>query len=247
MSVSTHLAIELGEYDARIRTFIPDYEEMLDVVTHVLRLHDVRHVVDLGTGTGALAQRIARALPNAVITGVDADEGMLRMAARRFRRRHVTLMHGSFISATLPRCDAMTASFALHHVERPATKRQLFRRVFAALRPGGLLVSADCHPATDTSLAKRGRNLWRQHLSVEYGRTRAEKFLEAWAHEDFYTTLDTEQRLLRAAGFATEVVWRRNAFAVIAATRPARQRTTKAERPVSATGRPSRSAVTDQK
>ena len=31
MSVATHLGIDLGEYDARIRTFIPHYEEMLDV------------------------------------------------------------------------------------------------------------------------------------------------------------------------------------------------------------------------
>ncbi len=30
MAVSSHLKIALPEYDARIRTFIPDYEEMLD-------------------------------------------------------------------------------------------------------------------------------------------------------------------------------------------------------------------------
>jgi hypothetical protein len=28
MGVATHLGIKLGEYDARIRTFIPDYEEI---------------------------------------------------------------------------------------------------------------------------------------------------------------------------------------------------------------------------
>ena len=30
MGVASHLGIQLTEYDRRIRTFIPDYEEMLD-------------------------------------------------------------------------------------------------------------------------------------------------------------------------------------------------------------------------
>src|SRR5215831_1860740 len=31
MSVASHLGIDLNDYDSRIRTFIPHYEEMLDV------------------------------------------------------------------------------------------------------------------------------------------------------------------------------------------------------------------------
>ena len=36
MGVATHLGIKLSEYDARIRTFIPDYEEMLGVAAEVI-------------------------------------------------------------------------------------------------------------------------------------------------------------------------------------------------------------------
>ena len=32
MAVATHLKIDIEEYDTRIRTFIPYYEEMLDAV-----------------------------------------------------------------------------------------------------------------------------------------------------------------------------------------------------------------------
>ena len=44
---------------------------------------------------------------------------------------------------------------------------------------------------------------------------RAEGFLRAWSHEDVYFTLDAELEMMRAAGFATDVVWRRDCFAVI--------------------------------
>ena len=53
MSVATHLGIDLAEYDARIRSFIPDYEEMLAVAAAAVPAQ-ARTIVDLGIGTGAL-------------------------------------------------------------------------------------------------------------------------------------------------------------------------------------------------
>ena len=50
MSVATHLGIDLAEYDARIRTFIPHYEEMLDVAASVIDPKS-ETIVDLGIGT----------------------------------------------------------------------------------------------------------------------------------------------------------------------------------------------------
>lgn len=224
MSVSTHLAIDLREYDALIRTFIPDYEEMLNVATDVVRLRRPRTVVDLGTGTGALAARIGTALPRAALTGIDEDAGMLERATRRLRRRRATLRHGSFLAVEIGKCDAITASFSLHHVERPRDKRALYARAYAALRPGGLLVSADCHPPDAPWLASSGRAAWLAHLGQTYGRTKAQRFLQAWAEEDFYTSLADEEGLLRSAGFTTHVAWRRHLFAVMVAERPARRR-----------------------
>ena len=220
MAVSTHLNINLGDYDARIRTFIPHYEEMLEAAVAALPAagRPIEAVVDLGTGTGALAHRVAKAVTRARLVGIDEDEGMLALAARRLPRARTTLVFDSFLRAPLPRCDAVTASFSLHHIEHHRAKRALYRRIKAALRPGGVLISADCHPATHGPLAATGRALWRDHLAASYGRRKAEGFLRAWSHEDFYVPLAAELSLMRGAGLTPEVTWRRDSFAVIVAS-----------------------------
>ena len=218
MSVSRHLAINIDEYDARIRTFIPGYEEMLGVAARIAAtVRPLNAVVDLGTGTGALAARVARLAPHASVTGIDEDAGMLVAAARRLRRYRASLVHDSFLRAPLPRCDAITASFALHHVESPRVKRALYVRAHRALRSGGRLVSADCHPSSLAALATESQRGWRDHIARTYGPRKAETFLRAWAKEDFYMPLDVELRLLQSAGFAVDVVWRSGSFAVLAA------------------------------
>ena len=52
--VSSHLKIPLEEYDQRIRTFVPFYEEMLEELERIVgSLAQQRPtILDLGIGTG---------------------------------------------------------------------------------------------------------------------------------------------------------------------------------------------------
>jgi tRNA (cmo5U34)-methyltransferase len=215
MSVAQHLGIELADYDARIRTFIPDYEQMLDVAAAAIPA-GTRTIVDLGVGTGALAARCLEIAPRARVFGIDVDPDILALASRRLRGR-AALATGSFLRASLPRCDAAVSSFALHHVRTRSAKAALYRRIHAALRPGGVLLSVDCQPATDPGVRRAQRDAWIAHLRRAYTPARAAALLEAWAGEDVYVPLDAELDLLRRSGFRVEVLWRRGAFAVLRA------------------------------
>lgn len=91
MGVATHLGINLAEYDKRIRTFIPDYEEMLEVAAENIPANS-RTMVDLGVGTGALASRCLKRAPRAHVVGIDSDREILWVAARRLgRASHICL------------------------------------------------------------------------------------------------------------------------------------------------------------
>jgi len=213
MGAASHLGIELAEYDQRIRTFIPDYEEMLDAAADAVD-PKARTIVELGIGTGALASRCLKRAPNAALIGIDADPGILALASRRLRPAG-TMHIANFVRAPLPRATAVVASFALHHVRTRNAKIRLYRRVRAALHPGGLFISADCHPAADRARAAAQRDAWKAHLRASYGAAEAENLLRAWGREDVYVPLDSELALLQQAGFSVDVAWRRDAFAVI--------------------------------
>jgi tRNA (cmo5U34)-methyltransferase len=215
MGVAAHLGIKLGEYDTRIRTFIPAYEEMLQAAASVVPV-TARKIVDLGIGTGALSACCLRNVRRARIFGIDADPRMMDAALRRLQGR-AELMCGNFIRAELPTCEAVVASFALHHVRTRVAKEKLYRRIRKVLRPGGLLVNVDCQPARDRKLACLQMDAWRSHLMKSYSRTKATEFLSEWAKEDVYIPLEDEIELMKRGGFVVEVVWRRGAFAVLAA------------------------------
>ncbi|MBA3272013.1 MAG: class I SAM-dependent methyltransferase [Acidobacteria bacterium] len=214
MSVASHLAIALDEYDARIRTFIPDYEEMLHVAATVIGATRPRTMIDLGTGTGALAAAVVLRAPGVRVVGIDQDPGMLALASRRLPPR-ASLVHDNFLTAPLPPCNAIAASFALHHIASRRAKRNLYVRARKALDPHGVLVTVDCQPSALGRCAAEGRRAWRDHLAVTYGRAKAVALLRAWAEEDFYMSLDVELHLLRSAGFTVDVAWRRGLFAVV--------------------------------
>jgi tRNA (cmo5U34)-methyltransferase len=216
LSVASHLGIRLRDYDRMIRTFIPDYEVMLDEAASALRLVRRRApvVVELGIGSGALARRCVAVAPRARIIGFDLDADILALARKRLGPR-LTASSGDFFNTALPRCDVVTASFALHHIRTRARKAAMYRRCFRALRPGGLFVTADCCLATDPRQRGRDRAAWRAHLEQYYRPKRAEGFLRAWAKEDVYFSLEDEIDLLERAGFRVDVRWRRRSFAVL--------------------------------
>ena len=213
MSVATHLGIDLAEYDARIRTFIPHYDEMLDVAASAIDPRS-QSIVDLGIGTGALSLRCLAVAGRARIIGIDADAAILNAAARRLPPS-ATFVCSSFLRAEIPPCDAIVASFALHHVRTRGAKAKLYKRLAAALRRGGRVITVDCQPASDPSVALRQFEAWKAHLTQHYTRKEAESYLESWSHEDVYVPLEAEMELMRGAGLAVEVLWRKDAFAVL--------------------------------
>jgi SAM-dependent methyltransferase len=216
MSVASHLGIDIREYDARIRTFIPDYEEMLDVAASAVPAR-TRTIVDLGTGTGALAARCLVRAPHARLVGIDGDPEILKVAARRLRG-HGTFACGSFLRVPLPPSDAVVASFSLHHVRTRGAKARMYARIRRALRPRGRFIGVDCYPAASAAVARLQRDAWLAHLRRAYSPAKAAALLDAWSPEDVYVPLDAEIGLLERSGFRVEVLWRKGSFAVVMGT-----------------------------
>lgn len=220
MGVSGHLRIDVDEYDSRIRTFVPYYQELLGAAANALKLVSVPSptIVDLGIGTGALAAACLALRPDSALIGVDSDAAMLDVAKVRLAGiPKVDLVTADFLEVPLPSCDAIVACLSLHHIRSGTSKRAFYAKCREALEPSGIMVSADCFPGSAGPVAAQHREAWLAHLEQTYTRAEAEQHLESWAGEDVYFPLEDELDWLRAAAFRPDVLWRMDGFAVVAA------------------------------
>jgi trans-aconitate methyltransferase len=100
------------------------------------------HVLDLGGGTGALSWAMLDRLAGARVTVLEVDADLLAEARRRLAGfgDRVSFQQARF-SGSAAGADAVVASLALHHVHDLETKTALYRAIYDALSPHGVLLN----------------------------------------------------------------------------------------------------------
>jgi tRNA (cmo5U34)-methyltransferase len=125
-------------YLENMRADIPVFDELQDEAAKATEGVAASEILELGVGTGETARRVLARHPGARLVGVDASAEMVAAARLdadlRVARLEDPLPDGEF--------DLVLSCLAVHHLDS-AGKRDLFRRVAAALRPGGRFVLAD--------------------------------------------------------------------------------------------------------
>jgi ubiquinone/menaquinone biosynthesis C-methylase UbiE len=124
-------------------------------------------LLDLGVGSGLVAEAALDALPEASLVGVDFSEPMLARARARLERfgSRVTLLRHDLAALDrleLPR-QRYAAAFSvqtLHHLD-DAEKAAALRRSARAVRPGGLVVVVD-QVSVPPSLFRDWAAAWRR-------------------------------------------------------------------------------------
>jgi len=71
----------------------PDTEILVDIALEKIPANQATQILDLGTGTGAIALAIAQQRPQAQVTGVDASKTALEVAISNSRQLHIINSH----------------------------------------------------------------------------------------------------------------------------------------------------------
>src|SRR5919204_2427061 len=178
---------------------VPGYLELQQETVRATAGLEAARILELGTGTGETARRVLAHHPGAHLVGIDSSRHMLEEAGRTLpdadlcvRRLQDPLPEGPF--------DLVFSTLAVHHLDS-AGKADLFRRVAAALAPGGRFVLAD----------------------VVVPERPEDAVIPCTPGFDLPDPVPDQLEWLRAAGLEARVAWARRDLAVLVATRPPRR------------------------
>jgi len=190
-------------YDEHMKRSVESFETFYAAVADGVGTTDQpMDVLDLGAGTGLQIEGILERSPKARITAIDLSEEMLSRLRAKYasridedgERSQIRLVLGSFLDLDLGRTayDRAVSVMALHHWF-PDVKGDLYRRIFSALRPGGLFVHGDY--VVDAEESRRMEALYHEAMASSDANE------ETLHHLDIPLTLDKELELLDQAGF----------------------------------------------
>jgi tRNA (cmo5U34)-methyltransferase len=159
-----HFDLMADQYDELFVTHMHDYDithEMILTMLPFPHQSAAIRVLELGLGTGNLTQKLLDRFPHSTMVGYDLSAEMLAHAGAKLAHAgtRVQLHQGDIGQVTFPGpFDAVISAIAVHHVP-PPDKPLLFHRLYAALRPGGVLVLGDAFQAATSALGERYRHL----------------------------------------------------------------------------------------
>jgi tRNA (cmo5U34)-methyltransferase len=174
---------------------IPGYGELQDRTAEACAGLDARTLLELGVGTAETARRVRLLYPSARLTAVDSSAEMLEAARGALPAAELQLAR---LEDPLPEgpFDLVYSALAVHHLDA-AAKRDLFRRVFDVLGPGGAFVLADLVVAADPA---------DQRIAVDW-------------EMDVPDLLADQLEWLGEAGFDAAVFWEDRDLAIVRAFR----------------------------
>jgi tRNA (cmo5U34)-methyltransferase len=138
--VREHFANDWTDYDQRIKSVIPFYDQAFSTLLDVIAASYPRpkQILDLGVGTGNLARQLLATFPEAHLTGIDLVEEFIdtaRLKLSDFGKRSALQCMDVIDFEFKDPYDVVVTSFVFHHLEDD-TKRAMYARVFRALSPG---------------------------------------------------------------------------------------------------------------
>jgi tRNA (cmo5U34)-methyltransferase len=201
-------------YDEHMRDFIfsgTTFTQFYQAVSSPIEKTDEPlNILDLGCGTGLEFEALFQRVPNALITGVDLSHNMLELLRERYiaQMSQITLVADSYLAMPLGKqaYDHIISVMSMHHLLRD-TKRELYVKIYTALKPGGKYIEGDSVVPAEME----DRFLTEYHEQV----ATVPPAKDGYYHIDVPFSIGTQRSLLLEAGFKDfELVWQKDSTTV---------------------------------
>jgi cyclopropane fatty-acyl-phospholipid synthase-like methyltransferase len=135
-----HFAEKAGSYEQN-RSRVDNVENIANAILHAIRFDSSMEIIDFGSGTGLLLEKIAPHVSK--ITAVDVSRSMNQQLQAKLGKLaySVEILPVDLAQVTLDRqFDGIISSMTMHHI---ADIEAMFRKFHALLKEGGFIAIAD--------------------------------------------------------------------------------------------------------
>lgn len=216
--IETTFEREAEDWDGLARRYQTRYDEMLEELVSRVRTPRGGHILDLGSGSGILAEILLERFPNSHVTLLDISANMLEVGKRRLERfeGRTSYVQGMFEGMPMGPYDAVVSTLALHHLEDDSAKQTQYERIFSSLKAGGCFFQGEYTLCSDTADSEQNEEAWQRWLGEQgFNTTEVEELAGRVRENDRPATLIDQLDWLKSIGFQkVDCTWRYTKFAV---------------------------------
>lgn len=220
--VKAHFRVQVPDYEGFMRRIVPGYDLQTRLLVDLIPFDasaPVR-VLDLGSGPGILSALVLERYANAEVVAFDLTEEMLASARERcgrFADPFSTVAGDYAVDDVGSRYDLVLAGLTLHHLD-DRQRRDVFRRLHAALTEQGVFLAREVVANDDPFIANWHYRLWRAFMA-EHGED-DDYWFRKHLSKDHPASVDKQVAWLKEAGFSHAAChWQHMNFAVLSAHR----------------------------
>lgn len=199
---------------------VPDYDALQQSVIDSIDFPEEQNLkcVELGVGKGGTAYYLFEKFKDLKYTGVDSYEESLKYCEESFKdKKGCDFVLSTVEDYIFPSdLDCVISVLTVHHL-RADDKVTLYKKVFEALRPGGLFVIGDIFKNENPEIEmqnKQSRSDFRDSVLNEEEKMSVKEHIQNYPHI-FESLKDTEEALLGAGFKDFNISWSNYGMSVV--------------------------------
>ncbi|MFE5317544.1 class I SAM-dependent methyltransferase [Paenibacillus sp. NPDC056579] len=205
------------KYDEQRRLLIPCFDDFYGTAVRWAQTDKPSpRILDLGAGTGLLAEGMRTKYPACKLTLIDLGDKMLDIAKQRFAAvEEIEYIVADYTEYPFEhKFDLIVSSLSIHHLTHEA-KQTLFHRIYGLLEDGGLFINADQVMGETHAVDQLYKQMWVQWIRTNGISTEAADASIERRKLDINAKAWDQLRWLQEAGFQeSDCVYKYQDFAV---------------------------------
>lgn len=204
-------AFDSMEYDKKIMQVIPYYEEFYKNAVDLVKAHGQQNIswLDVGCGTGKMADVAFSDINIKRFTFVDSSENMINIAKERFANTRTEFNICSIMDISYEEEFDVVTAILVNHFFHKKQKIDVLKKYYSALKHNGIYIAFENFmPYTDYG-KRLGLEKWKAYqLHQRRGIKECQEHINRFGVDYFPVTITEHLEILNLAGFdVAEIFW----------------------------------------